>query len=379
MASSHVTSSDTQPRRAQSADEFAPWDPEAWIHVREVGKGAAGTVAIYERRDLAESKKRVLGVRAPPKPQFVVKRIAKTVPGAADLVNTEWSMMKAVVDVCPRFFPCLFGGYKDEAAYYLVSNYLAGAMDLYDYVGATKSLKDMGREERSEAIPTQIKPIIVNLVAAVDALHRKGIAHRDLKLENVLVNPTSYEVWLIDLALSCGEALPPPCTYRRLGTLGQLPPEVLTRDPARAYNAVDWMLADQWSLGITILLLIMHAPLWRLAQEEYKGDALRKQALVYNLMLKEFEVAAVDSRLDWRQFVDRQVLRALYVWAPELVQLLDVLLSVEPTKRTIPPYLWAYLKSDIRKVREGEAYVSGNSGNSGSSSRPSGPSPSPVQ
>jgi len=81
------------------------------------------------------------------------------------------------------------------------------------------------------------------MVLAIGHLHAKGIAHRDLKLENILVDDQGY-IKVIDYCLAKkiprGEK-----SYEFLGTFLYMAPEMVTRQGHG--QAVDW-----WALGIIL-------------------------------------------------------------------------------------------------------------------------------
>ena len=81
-------------------------------------------------------------------------------------------------------------------------------------------------------------------------MHRLGIVHRDLKLENVMMSDTSETATpkIVDFGLSKMIG-PSQMTNEPFGTLGYVAPEVLNKE---AYS----FTCDVWSLGcITYALL----------------------------------------------------------------------------------------------------------------------------
>ena len=98
-------------------------------------------------------------------------------------------------------------------------------------------------EDRARTISHQI-------TNALFYLHSYGIAHRDIKLENILMTKASddSQVKLIDFGLSKilgpGESSQDP-----YGTLAYVAPEVLMQRPYSFY-------VDSWSLGIIIYVML---------------------------------------------------------------------------------------------------------------------------
>ena len=88
---------------------------------------------------------------------------------------------------------------------------------------------------------------ISEMILALEHLHKRGIIHRDVKLENILLDSDGHAV-LSDFGIS-KMFLPyeqhQAHTYR--GTLGYMAPEIIERSEAGYDMAVDW-----WSLGIVI-------------------------------------------------------------------------------------------------------------------------------
>eukprot|EP01128_Nolandella_sp_AFSM9_P009602 TRINITY_DN621_c0_g1_i1.p1 TRINITY_DN621_c0_g1~~TRINITY_DN621_c0_g1_i1.p1 ORF type:complete len:342 (-),score=115.40 TRINITY_DN621_c0_g1_i1:49-966(-) len=90
--------------------------------------------------------------------------------------------------------------------------------------------------------------IINQLCAALDYLHERGIVHRDLKLENLLLKSTdSLDIKLADFGLSklySGEALQTAC-----GTPFYVAPDVLL---GTGYGPA----VDMWSVGVLAYVLL---------------------------------------------------------------------------------------------------------------------------
>ncbi|CAO2607323.1 Sperm motility kinase Z [Lemmus lemmus] len=104
-------------------------------------------------------------------------------------------------------------------------------------------IREVGCLKEEEA-----KPIFSQLASAVHFLHERRIAHRDIKLENILLGEGG-KVKLCDFGLATqlreGQML-----EELWGTLPYLAPEILAGTP------YDGMAGDMWSLGVVLYVLV---------------------------------------------------------------------------------------------------------------------------
>lgn len=144
---------------------------------------------------------------------------------------------------------------NDEKRALLVLDFCPGG-DLFEF--ATSRFNSLS--------PSLIRRIFAELVAAVRYLHGCFIVHRDIKLENVLVNlPAAameeipdwrtYDravVTLTDLGLSRRIPEPPesPLLHTRCGSEDYAAPEILMGQP------YDGRLTDAWALGVLLYAMM---------------------------------------------------------------------------------------------------------------------------
>ena len=95
--------------------------------------------------------------------------------------------------------------------------------------------------------------ILLNLLNGVDALHKKGICHRDLKAENIVLVGDKYDIKLIDFGLAAkyiNEDNKPKKFKKPVGTPYYCAPEILERKP------YDGTKADIFSIGAMLFVLM---------------------------------------------------------------------------------------------------------------------------
>ena len=128
----------------------------------------------------------------------------------------------------------------DSRYFYILMDYVNGGQLLH-YIVRRQRLS----ERRSAHLARQI-------VSALDYLHRNSIVHRDLKIENILIDKTGRVVKLIDFGLSNLYG-PERLLTTYCGSLYFAAPELLRASPYRGPEI------DIWSLGVIIFVMVTGA------------------------------------------------------------------------------------------------------------------------
>lgn len=108
-------------------------------------------------------------------------------------------------------------------------------------------------KQRGPLPPDEVASIVAQIAEAVQAAHRVGIVHRDLKPDNVMYEPQSRKVKLLDFGIATDTDITPEQRLTRagffVGTLMYVAPEALSGElvtPA----------ADQYSLATIAYFLL---------------------------------------------------------------------------------------------------------------------------
>ena len=122
-------------------------------------------------------------------------------------------------------------GYMETRYHWLiVMDYMEPSMDLFDYVEEKKRLEE-----------PLTRDIFLQLHDAVSYCLARGIDHRDIKDENVLINVSTLQIKLIDFGSASLYDRNVPYTYAR-GTDIFLPPEFFYRGYYQAVQGTVWAL-----------------------------------------------------------------------------------------------------------------------------------------
>lgn len=108
--------------------------------------------------------------------------------------------------------------------------------------------------EHPNASSEEIAEVTRNLVNGLRCIHKSGIAHRDIKPNNIMIDPETLEVNFIDFGISC---LTPFCDMVS-GTMPyRMAPELEYHydHGVRESKAIEYGM-DKWALGLTIYALL---------------------------------------------------------------------------------------------------------------------------
>ncbi|KAG3081819.1 hypothetical protein PC122_g11180 [Phytophthora cactorum] len=174
--------------------------------------------------------------------------------------------------------------FQENRCLYLVGEFCADG-DLYTHL-ATSTGNGAMDERRTIDVMKQI-------VSGVDYLHRVlHIAHRDLSLENVLMNKGACKISDFGLSVDAKSK----CTDR-VGKEYYMAPEVM------AGEEYDPVKADIWSLGIMWFILLTGSPLIPIAsQKEASFLAFQRSGVV-----AVFKSWGVKASLSTMSLVDRML------------------------------------------------------------------------
>ncbi|XP_037077964.1 testis-specific serine/threonine-protein kinase 3-like [Pollicipes pollicipes] len=179
----------------------------------------------------------------------------------------------------------LYAALEGPAAYYLVMEHCERG-DLLDYVNKMGFLAEV-----------EARAFFRQMVDAVQYLHHMGIIHRDIKLENMLLN-ADYEIRIADFGFARfhGERL----SETKCGSFVYTAPEIFLGHP---YNG---LRADMWSLGVCLYAMVCG----RLPLAQTRADLRDPHALLTAAHRKLHFTKQVTSGC-------RQVTRQLMSTAPQ--------------------------------------------------------------
>lgn len=223
--------------------------------IRQLGQGAFSKVLLATREKLA-TKDIPDDSQLNPKKLVAIKIVEHGPAGGADEARVEMTLKREVEVLRSISHPSLIHLKAfdcDDQQALLVLNYCPGG-DLYD-------LADKGRDVLTALV---VQRLFSELVGAVRYLHSELIVHRDIKLENVLLNvpvstlreivtPSRHPTALITLTdLGLCRRIDPndPKLQTRCGSEDYAAPEILLG------QEYDGRLTDAWALGVVLYALM---------------------------------------------------------------------------------------------------------------------------
>ncbi|KAL2409081.1 Serine/threonine-protein kinase ppk27 [Exophiala dermatitidis] len=243
-------------------------EPRSYEAIRLLGQGTFSKVYLavrklnHDRKDSVDYRQdsvNMAGVRARSRRLVAVKVVEHGPAGGADAqrieigLKRELDIMKSIKH--PSLVHLKAYGQDGDTRALLVMNYCPGG-DLFE----------VASKHQDVLTAPLVRRIFSELVSACRYLHQKYIVHRDIKLENVLLNipvrvHSDVDNWqtlnravvtLTDLGLSRRIPEPPesPLLTTRCGSEDYAAPEIIMGQP------YDGRQTDAWALGVLLYALM---------------------------------------------------------------------------------------------------------------------------
>ncbi|MDB9306388.1 MULTISPECIES: serine/threonine protein kinase [Cyanophyceae] len=188
----------------------------------------------------------------------------------------EAATLEYLGDSCNQI-PKLYAYFSENGLFYLVQEWIEGPT-------LTNIVEAKGPESE-----TAVREILLSLLSVLDYVHSKGIIHRDIKPDNIILRSTDNKPFLIDFGAvketirSVVSSSHHPTRSLVIGTPGYMPTEQAIGRPVYA--------TDIYSLGLTAIYLLTgkhppelqtHLQTGAILWEESAPDVSRHLAKVIN-------------------------------------------------------------------------------------------------
>ncbi|KAG9264306.1 serine/threonine-protein kinase pim-2-like [Astyanax mexicanus] len=224
-----------RPRKQRRPMKITAIKPETFESLYTVGEklgvGACGTV--------------FAGTRVSDGLQVAIKFVQKLqidryVQSSVDSrsIPIEVALIKKMSEPPVRNIIQLIQWFDEPERYIVVMELFRPCMDLFDFV-------HRDRESLSEEMA---RHIMVQAIEAATECHKRGVLHRDIKLENFLINTNTFEIKMIDFG--CGDFFTESEFDHFIGTEKFCPPEFIL---SGSYHATPLTV---WSLGVFLFIMV---------------------------------------------------------------------------------------------------------------------------
>lgn len=237
MSEFYNDSDRTRERRFYSVDDFET--------IRELGKG--GYSVVYLVRHKETGKKYAL-------------KCAMKFKDNKDRSKRLRQEIEVLKDLRHRGTIRLRGWFEDEDNIYMVLQYISGG-DLHKFFKKQLPSRDV------------VADIIHQIVRSLHYCHRKGIIHRDIKLDNILID-SKMRIRITDFGLCAIKDNDTEHFFEKVGTTRYTAPEMLN---GKGYDES----VDVWAIGIIFFLLLTGEYPFDDSERKYIFRRIKKEHINY--------------------------------------------------------------------------------------------------
>jgi len=171
--------------------------------------------------------------------EVAIKIIDKSVGKSEEELNQLQEEIRILSLLNHKNVVRLYDVIETDSNTYIVMEFIEG-QELFDYLIARRRLPE-----------DEARTLFQQIVDGVDHCHSRKIAHRDLKLENMLLDRRGM-VKIIDFGLAA-EITPGERLTKSCGTLNYAAPEIFS---ATEHNGYEGPEVDVWSCGVILFALL---------------------------------------------------------------------------------------------------------------------------
>ena len=181
------------------------------LKIKDIAKGGGGILSLYEDE---ETKKK-----------YMIKELYKK--------NTrQYINLLHLKNICKDFFLCPYGLFEKNGKYYIITEYLDGYLTL---------------SQTKKIFPLSIKKKILKKIKyEINILHKKKMTHNDLKPSNIMVEPQTKKVRIIDFGSAIIHS---PSEKYKLKNVGYTK-KYTKLDPNKYYSKSEFIENDLYAFSI---------------------------------------------------------------------------------------------------------------------------------
>lgn len=206
-----------------------------------LGKGNYGVVFLASMR-LDSNVSRV-----------ALKRINKEMAASYNVVREDFQREAEILHKLSQ---------RPQSSQY-VARYIDSFEDAENFYLVSEYVDAVPVDWKRELLPDTLLAFAIESLRGLKEIHRAGVAHRDIKLENIVIDRRTCAVRFIDFGLACDTVA---FCQEAVGNPLYLPPEVQRDDPSTNYQVlasevgrprliVRAQQMDVWALGVTFYRL----------------------------------------------------------------------------------------------------------------------------
>ena len=231
----------------QHSQSIKKYDKTMFTKPEKIGSGVTSVVFSFIKNEGRPDQKTV-----------VIKEIPRSKSDILSVLK-EVNNLRHLQEICSSHLLCFSDFMEDDDNFYIITEHL----------GRYQSLSTFIQKKHAALKMEELIIIMENLKTGLILCHHHGIAHRDIKPDNIMIDPTNLSIKYIDFGLACQTNL---CyDSDRLGTPYYKAPEIYFnqrkyREFAKCSHPhvkrgplglIEWIWADYWSLGVTIIEIFL--------------------------------------------------------------------------------------------------------------------------